>query len=544
MKQLDNNSTTARTDNGQRTMKTAPMTRRKERDLMDRSQRRWRHHLSTRWLAIISSILASLTLLINVLLGAQIHDLTISTQHNDIDNHHNHNRNHNDISNDNSNGINSRAKVDVHAAVASGKVAVIAATNRTARKSFRRIRYSLHRNRPYPAFQLPREYTCDDPNDENRTDFPPDPSPGVWDFTVHIETDLGILFIGDSVAHQLSITFEQACGATTHVQLERINTARYEADLINVAANNIRGGGAVAFWRMIGLWSLRMRGHKLPNRGEGWRPWHVEAIMNVTNYEGLENRKRFRHITKRKGTELVAYDVVVHRLNHPWKRSISLEELHDCLDLVEMHPKGRVVIFMTAYPNNNIMSQEDWNEMRAMNDFVKTFARNYSTYVKGKDKMQKHNLKAKHTEKDNPFRVQHILIADVERYVNETYRYNADQLGYNGSDDSIFFQRLRPDCTSPTSCWARKVPMYCAERVPNNSKSCLANSLFQDGMHMCVERMGPRINGVLACLTACVYERPKMPNGRTPMPLEHCEKVCNDRFMTVNPISASDILDD
>ena len=132
------------------------------------------------------------------------------------------------------------------------------------------IRYGLFRNRPYLDTQFEDEYLCNwNESTPSRTNFPDVPD-GVFDFTVHIATNLKILFIGDSLGLQFSIWFERACGASEHTTLAEIQKVRWKGDHVSVA-NEIRGGGAIAFWRMIGVWIRKVQGQLGPNRGKSQR---------------------------------------------------------------------------------------------------------------------------------------------------------------------------------------------------------------------------------------------------------------------------------
>ena len=129
------------------------------------------------------------------------------------------------------------------------------------------IRYGLFRNRPYLDSQFEDKYLCNwNESTLSTINFPDVPS-GVFDFTVHIATKLKILFIGDSLALQFSIWFEKACGVIAHKKLAIAKQIGSTADLVNVA-NEINGGGAIAFWRIIGVWIQKFQGQPGPNRGE------------------------------------------------------------------------------------------------------------------------------------------------------------------------------------------------------------------------------------------------------------------------------------
>ena len=132
------------------------------------------------------------------------------------------------------------------------------------------IRYGLFRYKPYPHHDREDPYTCDQNNSKFDRRQLPDVPPGVLDFTVHIATSLKILFIGDSLSHQTSLWFERACGATTHTVVAQLEWREGgKAEWINVAST-INGGGAVAYWRMIDLWTRSNHGKIVPNLGESF----------------------------------------------------------------------------------------------------------------------------------------------------------------------------------------------------------------------------------------------------------------------------------
>lgn len=129
------------------------------------------------------------------------------------------------------------------------------------------IRYGLFRNKSYPTGLFNDHYLCSrrDPR-FNRTQFPNVPA-GVFDFSVHMATRLKILFIGDSLGLQFTVWFEKACGVTKHKMPLMLSWETTKSDWINVASE-INGGGTIAFWRMLGIWSQANHGKKKPNDGE------------------------------------------------------------------------------------------------------------------------------------------------------------------------------------------------------------------------------------------------------------------------------------
>ena len=175
---------------------------------------------------------------------------------------------------------------------------------------------------------------------------------------------------------------------------------------------------------------------------------------------------------------------------------------------------------MTGHINNNVETVEDWDELRRINTVFREFAKDYNS----------------RNETRTPDEVRHVLIADVGRYVETLYRYNAMKLGYNSTDDAEILadKQINPDKLNPQA-W--KIGMCCAERVEPGAAGCVQNNLFKDGLHLCMSRIGSRIEATLACLIDCVY------NGDSEnQSIHHCEQACNDRFLSMQPIPDNEIV--
>ena len=220
-----------------------------------------------------------------------------------------------------------------------------------------------------------------------------------------------------------------------------------------------------------------------------------------------------------------AYDVLIHRISHPWKQTLHTDELWNCIELAQRNLNATVVIFVTAHLNNNIQTMDDWSNMQQMNHQVREFAKNY------------YNSSSSSKPK-SPDQVDHVLVADVGRYVDSLVWYNAERLGYSLSDnETIVMDKLR----MKKNPWT--IAMSCAERVETRTRKCPQNNLFQDGMHFCMDRIGSRIHAVLACLLDCVYNtNDDDDEDHRAESIQQCEKACNDKFMSLRPVPKQDIV--
>ena len=131
-----------------------------------------------------------------------------------------------------------------------------------------RIRYGLYRNRTYPPHESEIPYVClPSYLGVYRNHFPITPR-GALDFTVHIDTNIKILMIGDSVGDQYAYWFERACGATSQFGISAV--PRNGIGMVGIAHVAMHGSPAVpiAFLRTTNFWIQSNEGKALPNVGE------------------------------------------------------------------------------------------------------------------------------------------------------------------------------------------------------------------------------------------------------------------------------------
>ncbi len=181
-------------------------------------------------------------------------------------------------------------------------------------------------------------------------DYPHDSH--ILDFSAFIETDLKILFIGDSVMLQLGEAFNQM------VHERRDNEERY-----HIVAPT-RGGGVAAIWRMTGLLSKSMQGKlpvKLANHPGGG--WSKKDIAKLLNHE-YKNKTVGR------------FDTVVYRVMHGWmpSKDITHARLVEAVELAHELLGAETVILMTIPFTNNVNTPEEMHKVNNINNDIREIA--------------------------------------------------------------------------------------------------------------------------------------------------------------------------
>ena len=402
----------------------------------------------------------------------------------------------------------------------------------------RSIRYTLHRNeKPRIVPEIPLPYGCNPNHGKyrgrrspfNTTSLPP----GVLDFTVRIDTDLHILFIGDSIMHQIAANFEVVAGAVRH---QTIVDLPWKAGLgvgATVAVNTT-GGGAVAYWRLTGLFLRRFEGELLPNLGLGWRRSHMDALKEYTATALTKNS-----VVRRTVDGSPAYDVVAHRLDHPWlpAEEVTTKSLQGLVDMAQLSFNPRVLILVTSHFNNNVGEQQQWRELQNANEVARNFSASFRPAP----------VVSLGTDTDDGRSIRHVLVLDVARYVDAVIDFNAASIGYdvpNDTSNARLFDKLLQEKTKK---YAMSVGMVCSEKADERGQDCLRNSFINDGMHLCMENLGPRIEAALGCIMKCVYDHnnendsDKNNERNDQESVKRCEQTCNTRYMSLRPIDPVDI---
>ena len=346
------------------------------------------------------------------------------------------------------------------------------------------ITYQLFRNRPYKTSHIGREYAC-----RNRTTGQPIddraelPTSNPFEFTTYIQTKLNILFMGDSLAVEFGSWFMIASQATNKTVIETLKWRKSTAEGLAVAS--AQGGGMAAYWRILGFWQKNYHRRPLPNSGFGLRlNWVSKLLKKLPSKEDK-------------------YDVLIFRISHPWLaiEKVTAERMQETIDTArELLGKQLVVVFQTAPMNNNILTSEDLRQFRAMNDLIRSFVVNSNS--------------------------SDVLLSDVEVYMDNVNAWNAQQMGMTTTNSSSY---LMEHLKKGKINLPHHICQVCSEQVPHNSINCKRNLLSKDGMHFCMETLGPRLMANWACLIQCAYDQEEGEER-----VRDCEGVCSSKYLTLD----------
>lgn len=380
-----------------------------------------------------------------------------------------------------------------------------------------RIAYQLY---PYnvttvvPNFNDP--YQCRDYKKRHmRRRFEPNEiyeTPGVLDFRTRIETDLNILFMGDSVGIQFSQAFEGAAGGYDRKVFRE--TASYELEEYEVHCEGLHSsptndGGWIAGWRITGM--LRREGEDKPLPNEPGGGWVREDITVLADH--MRAYRDADSITR------VDFDTVVFRIPQGWITSedVNNETLQETVELAYKLFGARSVIYVNLPLCNNYKNVSDVERMKLANRRIELFARDYKP-ENGTDS------------------VQHVMALDFGRLTWMLISWNAKLLGMTRPLDIVYARKVGTfDLNDP---FPPSEVHVCSRRMNPKSRfgECLRNHLSYDGMHWCMETIGGRVNAGLACLLSCAHNGEVDYTIERHLQVQECATRCNNLFMRIDSV--------
>jgi hypothetical protein len=126
--------------------------------------------------------------------------------------------------------------------------------------------------------------------------------------------------------------------------------------------------------------------------------------------------------------------------------------------------------------NNNVISSQDFAELKAMNEVIRYF-------VTGRRNIN-------------------IMYSDIKSYMTSFIIRNGLQMEMNISDPLFFLRYLEPQ---PIQIQRHHIAHICSENVPHLNADSARSMLSFDGMHFCMETLGLRMFANWACLIKCSY---------------------------------------
>jgi len=352
----------------------------------------------------------------------------------------------------------------------------------------------------------------------------------LFNFSVSFETDLKILVMGDSIAMQIADLLQETIitdskhNKTKDVVIRRaFGMSRSSEGVRLTAPITADGKGAVASWRMTGMFERNAQGWALPNWNRGWYLSDVEQLRQETR------AMSFSMDTTRIGTKNKAdggdYDVLVFRVPSPtWIpfASITHESLTETIELAHELFGITKVVLVTMHYVSNVLNDTMWLEMQKYNRFLNEFAFNW----------KKRNV---NSTVDSVYVFEHGLLEDA------LAKWNARMLKFDTRNESYTSEKLNGGAPH----YKQTIAHVCAERVYQNASYCRANSVTDDGTHICLNIVGQRILAGLACIFQCAFthcnsRHAKGKKNNAGFSAWDCATGCNNHYMSLNGSPTSD----
>lgn len=303
---------------------------------------------------------------------------------------------------------------------------------------------------------------------------------GVLDFDTQITTSLKIIVLGDSVGIQFSQALQEAVGA--EVQNRHVVKYSWRNHEGVHLAQPVRGGGAVAGYRITGMFTLKQKDNHFqlaPVPGGGWMQEHVDMLKDAM----MMNKKTSSFHNN-------DFDVLIMQFPYGWlerpkEQSFTHETLMEAIITSHKVFGVKTVILQTVPVQNNVENLH--RELVTINSAISDFVNHFSPPEDGSG-------------------VQCVMLMDVAFLSLSLFVHNA--VGLKMVSSSALDVLLKPislrekerqlvnylnstlkerlNCCHPE--YKEIVAFSCAVPVadPNNTKYCQRNVYTNDGMHWCM----------------------------------------------------------
>jgi hypothetical protein len=319
-------------------------------------------------------------------------------------------------------------------------------------------------------------------------------------FAARVETDLKILFVGDSVAFQFFQIFEEAVGSVPEYRQVFGGGRQGKEDLALSPA--IQGGGVVGGWKLTGMLRRSGEGKNTMTRTGAWERKDTDILLQQYSVFAMNGTKH--------ETALGRFDAMIFRLPHGWE---SLETFTEASFAETANLAGELfgvstVIFISVPFSNNIVTENDMQLRELTNKKLQHFSDNWEVGRSG---------------------VNHMMVLEFGDFIDSWMEKNARLIGLDTSNrrDHYALETLQSGQNPSVS---KSIAQMCAKRVPAGSKDCERNAVSVDGMHWCMSTIGGHVVAGLACLLGCAFN----PDEHGSLP--DCAKACNEQFMRLNNI--------
>jgi hypothetical protein len=162
---------------------------------------------------------------------------------------------------------------------------------------------------------------------------------------------------------------------------------------------------------------------------------------------------------------------------------------------------------------NNVKTTDDLIELEKTNDMI-------SNLVEASWERSRYDLP-------------NLLLMDFGGWTDKLTNLNARLAGMNQSTANYTLERLGCSKFPPS------IAMSCVDQANPGSCTCTRNMISIDGMHFCMESIGGRTIGAIACLLQCSLLPAQHNDDNDKVKLfRKCQKHCNDQYMSLSEASS------
>jgi hypothetical protein len=351
-----------------------------------------------------------------------------------------------------------------------------------------------------------------------------------------IQTNLNIVFVGDSVGIQLSQALQEAT-SVPHSRRKVLHYSWREHEGVHFGTTS--DGGSVAGFRITGMFTEKQKDNLFqlpPTPGGGWKTEHIQLLNDA-----------LKNDTKKHKTH---WDVGVIQWPYGWLRfkkeekrppekQIDAVAIREAIDTTFQEFGVETVVLLTIPIQNNVFDIK--NEIMVIRKSIYDFI---EAYMREPDR-----------------KVKNVVVMDISFLTMALFLHNSIHLGLlpKDADNSNIMMSINNDMTfqeytnqmnklaevvnplmkERMNCchvdYKQIIGYSCGKRANSSTKRCKRNFYSHDGMHFCMHMIGGRIHAAFACLLQCIYGNHYSENNQREK-LRICEFKCNNRFMRFTPI--------
>jgi hypothetical protein len=318
-----------------------------------------------------------------------------------------------------------------------------------------------------------------------------------------------ILVMGDSVAMQMFHMIDMANGGSSS---NRTVVENAFGDHYSYALSSTANVGA---WRTTGMFLRDNENKPPPNEpGGGWNATTARVLLDLPDPSN--------------GKPIRSFDTILYVVPLPWVKlnNFRVSDLNKSLQLANEVFGVKKAILLTMPFHNNI----DYDKIPLLlekNREIQSLVTNFEAgrTIPG---------------------ITGLVVMDFAELTFQFIRANAPLLGYLNDTDSpdmpYLAIRIRDYMTfaRPAAAHVCAGPLFEKRGAATNFTLCDKNAITIDGIHMCPNTFGGRIVAATGCLLQCLNsDCSRDMKAGVQIGTLQCQKVCNDKFMTLTPIHIS-----